>query len=211
MALVKQSDYAAHHGVSRKSVTKWKQDGHLVFQGDLVDVEASDERMRRAGLGRFKVTDGAVTQPAVAPKGNKQGNKPSPAAKGNSPAKPPAASAASEIDGETIEEFLRAILEGRFKSKADAAAMKENALAATHLLEVREKEGSLIPLDRAEAVFFELARANRDAWMNWPTDIGPRLAADLGLSADTVTEALTRYAHDHLASLGDPDPDFAAQ
>lgn len=206
MALVKQTEYADRHGVSRKTVTKWKQDGHLVLQGNLVDAEASDERLRRAELGRFKPVGEAVTSaPEPNPKSNRYGNKGNSRPAGNSDH----ATVPEGMDGETIEGFLQAILEGRFKSKADATAIKENALAAINLLEMREKDGALIALERAEAVFFAQARANRDAWMNWPTDIGPRMAADLGLPADTVTEALTRYVHDHLNSLGDPDPDFA--
>ena len=60
----------------------------------------------------------------------------------------------------------------------------------------------------AEAVFFELTRSYRDAWSNWPVRIGPLLAAELGLEADRVTEALTAHVHTHLADLGEPEPDF---
>lgn len=38
-----QSEYAAYRGVSRKTVTGWKQRGLLVFSGgDLIDVVKSD-------------------------------------------------------------------------------------------------------------------------------------------------------------------------
>lgn len=42
-----QSQYAARHGVSPKTVTKWKERGWLVFAGDEVDVKASDANVKR--------------------------------------------------------------------------------------------------------------------------------------------------------------------
>jgi hypothetical protein len=43
--LVTQAEFARRRGVSRKTVTKWKQAGKLVMQGELVDVEASEARL----------------------------------------------------------------------------------------------------------------------------------------------------------------------
>jgi phage terminase Nu1 subunit (DNA packaging protein) len=63
-----QSEFAALHGVSRKTATKWKERGWLVFAGDQVDVEASNanlKKYRRDGVE-------AVTQ---ADQGNSEGNK----------------------------------------------------------------------------------------------------------------------------------------
>lgn len=37
-----QADFAKLHGVSRKTVTTWKDRGWLVFNGDDLDVEASN-------------------------------------------------------------------------------------------------------------------------------------------------------------------------
>ena len=42
-----QSDFAKSHGVSRKTVTVWKDRGWLVFKGDELDVEASNENLRK--------------------------------------------------------------------------------------------------------------------------------------------------------------------
>lgn len=64
-----QSEFANLHGVSRKTVTKWKERGWLVFAGDEVDVDESNKllkRYRRDGVP-------AVTQ-AVTSK--QKGNKP---------------------------------------------------------------------------------------------------------------------------------------
>ena len=213
MTLVKQAEYAAFHNVSRKTVTKWKQAGYLVFEGDLVDVEASDERLRGAALGRFK-DDGVAATPVTVthralPQGNGGGNAGN---KGSAPRHDPSDDdgvTAEGPNGQPLEEFFRAILEGRFAVKADAEAAKENALAAIRLLELMEKDGSLIRLELAEAVFFEQARGDRDAWMNWPSRVGPVMAAEFGLPADKVTEVLTRHVHEELAGRGEPQPDFS--
>jgi hypothetical protein len=58
---VSQSRYAEQCGVSRKTVTKWKERGLLVMAGELVDVEQSNaklKRYRRGGLAKVtnKVT-----------------------------------------------------------------------------------------------------------------------------------------------------------
>jgi hypothetical protein len=51
-----QSAFAAHRGVSRKTVTLWKSRGLLVFKAALVDVAASDAaidarpRINRGGM-----------------------------------------------------------------------------------------------------------------------------------------------------------------
>src|SRR6202012_798930 len=42
-----QSEFAVLHGVSRKTVTKWKERGWLVFAGDEVDVDASNALLKK--------------------------------------------------------------------------------------------------------------------------------------------------------------------
>ena len=49
--LISLSAYGERHGVSRQAVTKWRLRGRIVMQGELVDVAASDARMRAAGKG----------------------------------------------------------------------------------------------------------------------------------------------------------------
>lgn len=53
MSLVSLAEYARRVGKTRAAITQWKKAGKLVLQGDQVDVEATDERLkryRRAGL-----------------------------------------------------------------------------------------------------------------------------------------------------------------
>lgn len=88
---------------------------------------------------------------------------------------------------------------------------KENYLALLRQLEFEQKSGELIELSMAERVLFEGARAQRDAWLNWPARVGAMIAADLGLEADRVTEILTTHVHKHIEQLGEPDVDFGGE
>jgi hypothetical protein len=91
---------------------------------------------------------------------------------------------------------------------ADALRLKEISLARLRQLEYDEKSGALIELLVAERVIFEAFRKQRDSWLNWPMRIGPLLAADLNCEVELVTNALTAYAHKHIAELGEPEADF---
>lgn len=91
----------------------------------------------------------------------------------------------------------------------DARCLKENYLGLMAQLEYERKSGSLVELDTATAILFEEFRAQRDAWLNWPTRVGPILAAELGVEADRVVETLTTHVHKQIAQLGEPEANFS--
>lgn len=109
------------------------------------------------------------------------------------------------------EDFIAAVLAGRFAITGAAEMVKENALAGKHLLAMRRDAGDVVDLEVAEAVLFEQARQFRDAWMNWPVRVGPLIAAELGVSADPVVETLNKHVQQQLNDLGEPDPEFAGR
>lgn len=109
------------------------------------------------------------------------------------------------------EEFIAEILAGRFRATFAAERVKENALAAKHLLAARRAAGDVVDLEIAEAVLFEQSRQFRDALMNWPVRVGPLIAAELGIAADPVVEALNQHVQQLLNDLGEPDADFAGE
>jgi hypothetical protein len=111
----------------------------------------------------------------------------------------------------TDEDFVAEILAGRFRGTITAERVKENALAAKHLLAARRDAGDVVDLEIAEAVLFEQAREYRDALMNWPMRVGPLIAAELGIDADPVVEALKNYVQQLLDDLGEPDADWAGR
>jgi hypothetical protein len=119
--------------------------------------------------------------------------------------------ASEELFAEEIEGFLDNVLAGTYADQATAERIKENALAAKHLLAARRDAGHLVEIEEAEAVLFETQRSQRDAWMNFPTRIGPLIAAELGVDADKVVEALTVHVHQQLDDLGEPEADFTSK
>ena len=53
---------------------------------------------------------------------------------------------------------------------------------------------------------FTLARAERDAWLNWPARIAATLAARLGVDAHALHVALDAGVREHLQELGELRP-----
>ncbi len=212
MPVMNQAEFAKLHGVSRKTVTTWKARGWLVFAGDQVDVDASNEVLARYRRDGIEAGSKPVTQaPKGNKKGNKQGNKAGNAEGNNvAPEKrrsdPPARAPDDDRGIPSYDEFAAS---GDADMPFDEARrVKENYLALLNRLEYEQKSGSLIDIDLARSVLFEEFRAQRDAWLNWPTRVGPLLAADFGLEADKVTEALTEHVHKQISSLGEPEGDF---
>lgn len=115
-----------------------------------------------------------------------------------------------ELFTEEAESFLDQVLAGKYADLVMAERIKENALAAKHLLAARKDAGNLVEIELAKTVLFETQRAQRDAWLNFPTRIGPLMAADLGVEADKVVEVLTAHVHQQLDDLGEPEASFIA-
>lgn len=184
-----QSDFAKLHGVSRKTVTNWKARGWLVSARGVIDVDASNSQLERYRK--------SVTQPKKSCQGNGSGNK------GDSLPNPLPIAPDDETPEQTATRILGA--EGAGMSLDEARRVKENYLALLHQLDYERKSGELVELAVAETILFDQARASRDAWLNWPTRIGPLVAADLGLEADRVVDTLTSYVHQQLRQLGQPE------
>jgi hypothetical protein len=161
-----QSEFAALHGVSRKTATKWKERGWLVFADDQVDVEASN-----ANLKRYR-RDGAeaVTQDAEPEaKGNSQGNK-----------RRAVTSRAQKVtikDGESAAEAAVRLLvaTGADMDLDEAKRVKENYFALTAQLEYDRDAGLVVEVaDVAKVVGEEYAKA-RTKMLAIPAEHAPRL------------------------------------
>jgi hypothetical protein len=184
MALMSLAEFGKSHGVSRQAAAKWKSRGVLVIREDKVDVEASDRRMQHAGLGRYAEKARSSTTES-----NQQ-----PAA---------AIIIGGEFDESAALSFIERLMSGQFAPIVEANQVKENALAAKHLLEARKAAGELVEMKVAEGVLAEAAQHARDSWLNFPSRIGPLLATDLGVEPGKIVEALTGYVHKELDQLAD--------
>ena len=73
------------------------------------------------------------------------------------------------------------------------------ARTANEVLKAQERKlrlgrlkGELVHRARTTALVFRLARAERDAWLQWPARIAATLAAELGVEAHAMQTALER-------------------
>jgi phage terminase Nu1 subunit (DNA packaging protein) len=157
-----QSEFATLHGVSRKTVTKWKERGWLVFAGDEVDVDASN-----ANLKKYR-RDGVAPVTRTA-EGNKRGNKPR-----------AAAAPADEVTirpGESAETAAERILvaTGAEMDFDEARRVKENYLALLNQLEYDQKAGAVVAVaDVARAVGEEYAKV-RTRLLSIPAEQAPQI------------------------------------
>jgi hypothetical protein len=75
--------------------------------------------------------------------------------------------------------------------------------AGLRRLRLEERRGQLVDRQVTLGKFFQVVRSMRDAWLAWPSRVGPELAADLGLDATQVMialEPLVRRTLDELAA-----------
>lgn len=84
-----------------------------------------------------------------------------------------------------------------------ARTANEVLKAQHHKVRLARLKGELIERAQALAHVFALARAERDAWLNWPARISSLLAAEFGADPHAVHVALEREVRSHLAELGD--------
>jgi hypothetical protein len=173
MTVVSQAEYARHRGVSKKTVTQWKQGGKLVLADGGVDVEASDaylKKYRTAGL-----------------KGNDKGNELPKARSGES-----AEQAAVRILSTT----------GADMSIEEAKRVKENYLALLNQLEYDQKSGAVVLVsDVAKAVGEEYAKV-RTRLLAIPAEQAPRIhrlktvTEVQDVLQELITEALEELTRD---------------
>ncbi len=92
---------------------------------------------------------------------------------------------------------------------AEADRVKMNALALKHLTAAGLEFGRLIKMEVADRVLFEAGRAQRDAWLNWPSRVAPFLAAEIGRPVERVLEVLNEAVYRQLLELSGSEEDLA--
>jgi hypothetical protein len=91
-------------------------------------------------------------------------------------------------------------------SLLQARTVNEVVKAQTNKVRLAQLKGELV--DRAQAVahVFKLARAERDAWLNWPARVSAQIAAGLGVEPHALHVALDAAVREQLQDLGDVQP-----
>ena len=87
-----------------------------------------------------------------------------------------------------------------------ARTANEVLKAQTNKVRLARLKAELVDRARAIAHVFTLARAERDAWLNWPARISAPMAAKLGVESHTLHVALETAVREHLLELGELRP-----
>lgn len=174
-AVTNQAGFAAHRGVSRKTVTGWKQRGLLVLTEDgQVDVAASDRLLLEHGISAAKVTA------------------PLPVTLGN------------EDDSDIHEEAARLLSAdgAELWSKADAERVKENYAARLKQLEFDRESGKVVEIDDVVVAVASEYAVVRNRLLGIGSKVAPDLttlqsAEEIKAIIDAeVTEALNQLTVD---------------
>ena len=91
-------------------------------------------------------------------------------------------------------------------SLLQARTVNEVVKAQTNKVRLARLKGELVDRSQAVAHVFKLARAERDAWLNWPARISGQMASKLGIDAHQMHVALEAAVREHLIELGELRP-----
>jgi hypothetical protein len=91
-------------------------------------------------------------------------------------------------------------------SLLQARTVNEVVKAQTNKVRLARLKGELVDRSQAVAHVFKLARAERDAWLNWPARISAQMAAGLGVDPHVLHVALDAAMRQQLQDLGDLQP-----
>lgn len=162
--------YGERHRVSKTAATKWRDRGNLVMAGDLVDVAASDARMKSMGKGPFATKQRGRNRQRQPPA---TGNQNAPAT-GNQGADLVAGlPVADETPAEAAERIIAT--GGASMTLVEAERVKENYLALLRQLEYDQKAGVVVMVADATAKVGELLSGVRSNLRAIPSSIAPRL------------------------------------
>ena len=110
---------------------------------------------------------------------------------------------AADIVRETGRDAGTAALPAGGASLLQARTVNEVVKAQTNKVRLARLKGELVDRPQAIAHVFKLARAERDAWLNWPARISAQMAAKLEIDAHELHVALESAVRDHLIELGE--------
>lgn len=192
---VTQAEFARLRGVSRKAVTKWKSRGLLVLtDAGLVVVAATNERLdERPALNR-----GGVTPSALKP------------AKGNS-AKTTRSKAAGAQEAPRSS-VLDSTPEGQAMTQglthADAARVKEIALARRQMQAFEREQGKLVDIETVARLVEQEYAVVRERLLAIPGKLAAKL---VDRTRSEIEAALQEEVTEALDELHDPDFDGGGQ
>ena len=181
--------YARHRGVSHVAVKKAIDTGRItpLPDGTIDPVAADAQWAANTTPTRRSVTGEAREVPQA------------PAAVRDVP------QASAKVVREAAEPPTPALSTGG-TSLLQARTVNEVVKAQTNKVRLARLKGELVDRSQAVAHVFKLARAERDAWLNWPARISSQMAAGLGVDPHVLHVALDAAVRQQLQDLGDLQP-----
>lgn len=181
--------YARHRGVSHVAVKKAIDTGRItpLPDGTIDPVAADAQWAANTTPTRRSVTGEAREVPQA------------PAAVRDVP------QASAKVVRETADPPTPALSTGG-TSLLQARTVNEVVKAQTNKVRLARLKGELVDRSQAVAHVFKLARAERDAWLNWPARISAQMAAGLGVDPHVLHVALDAAVRQQLQDLGDLQP-----
>jgi hypothetical protein len=206
---VSRRQYAAHRGVSHTAVAKSLATGRITAEADgtINPVKAdrqwdtaTDPAKRRGVHARQPGADTARGTAAAAK-----------AAIGMKPVPRAAITAVNETlseAGAQGDAGEAGDAEGGQVSFLRARIANEVIKAQTAKVRLQKMKGDLVDRNRAVAAVFDLARRERDSWLNLPPRVAANMAAELGVEAHRMELVLDRVLRAHLAEMAEVKLEF---
>jgi len=170
--------YARHRGVSHVAVKKALDSGRITLEAD------GTIEPNRADLQWTQNTVSA-RKPAAQPRVETPPQ---------APVRPVAREPAEPI-APTLSTGGASLLQAR--------TVNEVVKAQTNKVRLARLKGELVDRSQAIGHVFKLARAEREAWLNWPNRIAPILATELAIDEHTLFVAIDVAVRVHLEELGE--------
>ena len=181
--------YARHRGVSHVAVKKAIDTGRITPLPDgTIDPVAADAQW---AANTTPTRRSVAAEPREEPQ--------APAAARDIP------QASAKVVRESAEPPTPALSTGG-TSLLQARTVNEVVKAQTNKVRLARLKGELVDRSQAVAHVFKLARAERDAWLNWPARISSQMAAGLGVDPHVLHVALDAAVRQQLQDLGDLQP-----
>lgn len=190
--------YAAHRGVSEAAVRKAIASGRITLEADgTINPVIADQQWA------------ASTDPAKqrGPLAQEMGRKAAAQTASMFDRKPVPAAALDAVrdtlEDAGVEAPREADSPGAEISFVKAKLANEVLKAQTAKVRLGKMKGELVDRAKAQAMVFDLARRERDAWIGWPARVAANMAAELKVDPHAMEQVLDRYLREHLAELAE--------
>ncbi len=186
--------YAARRGCSESAVRKAIATGRISLEADgtIDPVKADAAWDARTDPSQQRGAHSRSAEPA--------------AARMSEAASRPVPRAALDAVKETLREAGGDAAPGEAGGEVSfvrARMANEVLKAQTARVRLQKMKGELVDRARAVTTVFDLARRERDAWLNWPPRVAALMAAELGVEAHAMETVLEARVRQHLAELAE--------